>query len=45
MSHALVYLEQEQRDQLEVIANTPEEIEALPECVQILIRLYFMWEE
>jgi hypothetical protein len=43
--HATVYLEQEEYDRLGILADTPEEFDALPEPVKVLIRLFFMWEE
>jgi len=44
MPHATVYLEQEDRDKLDILRED-ERFEELPEVVKILIRLYFMWEE
>ena len=41
----MIYLEPEQREELEAISNDPEQMSELPDVVQALIRLFFMWED
>lgn len=45
MPHAIVYLDQDIYDRLDILRDSPEQFEDLPEEVKVLIRLFFMWEE
>ena len=44
MAHAIVYLDEDVRDRLEVLMHD-ENFDELPEPLKILVRLFFMWEE